>query len=267
MKVENQKIIFLNSYLPRTGHNFASEVIKVFTDHQVLPHSRGETRLSIFLQSYYQIRNRIYFETDKTFFDNLFVKDLRKKIISQSEKEFIMIKNTSFVGVNLLPIVFPDDIHLILIRDPKSVYLSLIKGMNLKKKSLKNRIKKAGTPIGLYPYSYSKKLSTQVLNNFPDLTNHYIIRYEDLVKKDEKVLKWLKAKFKTKKTLDQIEKEIDEIQVINSSFFKEVEAKNIWDSKPKTNNFNPLNRKEFNFLVRKGVELGSRKLREKLQYI
>ncbi|MBT8393583.1 MAG: hypothetical protein KJN66_01920, partial [Bacteroidia bacterium] len=60
--------------------------------------------------------------------------------------------------------------------------------------------------------------------------------------------------------------EVDSIKVINSSFFEEIGAKNIWDSKDRTKEFNPLNRKKHSFLVRKGIELGSKQLCKKLGY-
>lgn len=268
MKNKDQKLIFLNSYLPRTGHNFASEVIKVFSDHQVLAHFRSETRLSSLIESYYNIYDhKIFFETDKKFFDFLFIDDLRKKLLSRTENKFIMIKDTSLLGADLLPRVFPDDIHLILIRDPKNVFLSLLKGMNLQKKSRKNYIKKFGIFTGFYPYYYSKKLSRQVLSEMPEMNQHMILRYEDLVRKEKKTLLKLSELFGTIKDLNQIKKEIDEIQVINSSFYKEVSAKNIWDMQPKTKKFQPIERKGGNWLIRVAVKLGSKKLRRKLNYI
>lgn len=266
-KAEDQKIIFLNSYLPRTGHNFASEVFKVFSDHEVLIHNRSETRISVLLDSYHQIKAQNFYESDRIFLDSLFMEGLRERIMAQSTNKYIMIKDTSFIGANFLPEIFPDDLHFILIRDPKAVFLSLLKGMNLKKNSWKNKIKKLGIPGGFYPYFYSRKISTKVLKNFPDLSAHTVIRYEDLVKKDDKVLTDLKAKFQTKKSLEQIKREIDEIQVINSSFFEETKGEKIWDMKPKTKEFDPLGRRGQNKLVHKAVEFGSRKLRKKLKYI
>lgn len=265
--IEDQRIIFFNSYLPRTGHNFAAEVVKIFTDHEVLAHNRSETRISTVLDSFYEIRVRNFYETDRKFLDSLFIDDLRKKILDQSQSEYVMIKDTSFRGVELLPNLFPDDLHIILTRDPKNVFLSLLKGMNLKKGNLKNRIKRLGILAGLYPYIYSKKISSQVLNKFPDLSFHTVIRYEDLVIKEQKTLLLLKKLFKTDKRLEQIKKEIDEIQVINTSFFEETKGKNIWDRKPTTSSFDPLKRKSFSYHVVKAVELGSRKLRKKLNYV
>lgn len=268
MKAQDQKIIFLNSYLPRTGHNFAAEVFKIFSDHEVLAHPRSETRLSTILDSYYKIyEQKIFYDSDKQFLDDLFIKDLRDKILNQSAREFIMIKDTSLVGADKLPKVFPDDLHFILIRDPKAVFLSLFKAMALTKSSWKNRVKKIAIPAGFYPYTYSKKLSNKVLKTFPDLRGHFIVFYEDLVNRDHEVLSDLKEKFNTTKSIEQIKKEIDEILVINSSFFEENKAKGIWDKKGRTANFNPLNRKSQGYFVRKGVELGSKKLRQKLNYI
>lgn len=265
--VADQRIIFFNSYLPRTGHNFAAEVIKIFTDHEVLAHNRSETRISTVLDSYFEIRARNFYESDRKFLDSLFIDDLRKKIVDQSQNKYIMIKDTSFNGVELLPGIFPDDLHILLTRDPKNVFLSLLKGMNLKKRNLKNRMKKLGIPVGFYPYTYSRKISSQVLKNFPDLSSHTVIRYEDLVRKDEELLLRLKKLFDSKKSLEQIRKEIDDIQVINTSFYEETGAKTIWDRKPKTSTFDPLKRKSFSFHIIKAVELGSRKLRKKLNYV
>ncbi|WNH11642.1 hypothetical protein [Thalassobellus suaedae] len=264
----NKKIIFSNSFSPRTGHNFASEVLKIFTDHEVLAHHRSETRLSTFLDAYYSIYNNIiYYESDKAFFDKIILNDIRKNIINESKKEYVMIKDTSFKGVKYLSEVFPDDIHIILLRRPQDVFGSLFKGMNLKKKGVKNFIKRITTPLGLYPYFYCRKVTQKVLSDMPKITKkHFVLRYEDLVLKNDKVLNELKVKFNTKKTLLQIKKEIDVIEVINTSFIEETGAKRIWESLPKTEAFNPVNRKKHPFLVQKGIDLGSRKLARYLNY-
>ncbi len=199
--------------------------------------------------------------------NRLFIDDLRSNILRESERSYVMIKDTSLIGVQNLKKTFPEDIHLILIRDPINVFNSLIKGMSLKKPSLKNYFKKAGNKTGLYPWFYSRKLSQQVIKELPDLSQHYIIRYGELVEKNEQLIMELKKMFNTDKSLEQIKKEIDGIRVINSSFFEEVGAKKIWDAQTKTKNFDPINRKSNTWLIRKGIEIGSRKLRKKLNYI
>ncbi len=263
-----KKIIFLNSYLPRCGHNFSAAVIKVFSNHQVIHHPHSETRLSRVLNAYFSVlKDTVYRKTAKELLDRLFIQDLREKILQEKDSKFIMVKDTSFEGVKNLPEVFPEDIHILLIRDPKRVMLSLLKGMNLKKKTPKNYLKKILMPLGVYPFIYSRKLNNQILRTVPVLDRHIIIRYEDLVKRDKNILFMLKDMFESTKSLEEIKKEIDEIGVINTSFIGETGGKKIWDQKPQNKNFNPLNRKEPNLLVKLGVEMGSRKLRKKLKYI
>ena len=100
MKSEEQRIIFLNSYLPRTGHNFSSQAIKVFSDHQVLSHSHSETRLSSILYSYYNVSDKlIYHQTAKDFMNRLFIDDLRGNILRESNQPYVMIKDTSLIGI------------------------------------------------------------------------------------------------------------------------------------------------------------------------
>lgn len=263
-----KKIIFFNSYLPRTGHNFGSQVIEIFSGHEVFSHPRSETRISRVLDAYFKVkRTHVLDPVAAKVIDSLFIEDLRKNILKHSNSDFILIKDTTLIGVNYLPDLFPEDIHLILIRDPKNVFASLIKGMNLQKKNWKNLLKKIGNKTGIYPWFYSRKLSRQVINEIPDLKEHYVIRYEDLVFKKEQTLLELQDLLQTHKSIEQIKSEIDEIHVINSSFYEEVKGKRIWDSRPKTENYDPVNRKANSWLIRKGIEIGSRQLRKKLNYI
>lgn len=263
---KNQKIIFSNSYGPRTGHNFASEALKVFTNHQVLAHNMSETKLSNFLKVYKKLYFTIYHKTDRVFFDNVLIKSIRSNIIKHSDSNFIMIKNTSFEGVKYIPEVFPDDIHILLLRNPIDAFNSAFKAMNLNKKGFKYRLKKIGKVIGIYPYYFCNKISKQIIKDIPDFNKFYVVRYEDLVEQNTIVLEDLKKKFNTQKSLEQIKKELNNIKVINSSFFKETGAKHIWESKKNTKNFNPINRKKHSFLIRKGIELGAKELKGKLGY-
>ncbi|WP_370479379.1 sulfotransferase [Tamlana flava] len=263
----NQKIVFLNSYFPRTGHNFASEVIKIFTNHQVLAHGHSETRLSNFLNKYDSVYQKIYHKKDQDFFNEIILSKIRESILSKSDSEYVMIKNTSFEGVNHLVKVFPDDIHILLIRNPKDVFGSIFKSMRFKKNNWKDVFKIIGKHMGLYPYFYSKKVSKTIMKSPPAFSKFYILRYEDLVNQNEVVLKDLKTKFNTPKSIQEIKKEINSIDVINSSFFEEIGAKNIWDSKKKTKAFKPVNRKSHSFLIRIGIIVGSRKLSKWLNYL
>ncbi|AVI51443.1 hypothetical protein C5O00_09765 [Pukyongia salina] len=268
MRELEQKIIFLNSYSPRSGHNFVSEVFKIFSDHEVLIHNRSETRLSTLLKSYYEVYDRtISQQTDKEFMDHLFIDGLRERILEKSDRKYVMIKDTTFEGKDMLPRVFPHDIHVILLRDPKGVYNSLLKGMKFQKKGWKNLTKRLTFQLGIYPYYFCRKASGRVLKILPDLTRHKVVRYEDLHEKDEKTLGLLKELFSCDKSMAQINKEIDAIAVINTSFIKEVGAEKVWDMKQKSDRFDPVNRKGNPYLVRVAIRYGSRALRKKLNYL
>lgn len=264
--MSSKKIIFSNSYFPRTGHNFASEALKVFTNHKVLAHNRSETRLSNLLEKYYNIYYGISHETDRLFFDKIVLSDIRKNILSEAEGEYLMIKNTSFDGVYALPKVFPNDVHIIVLRHPEDVFTSIFKAMDFRKKGYKNRIKKLTTYFGLYPYYFCRKASKKIISKVPELNNFFVIRYEDLVTQNEGLLIELKEKFNCDKTLDQIKEELNSIEVINTSFFEEINSKNIWEAKAKTEKFKPIKRRHNSIIIRKAIQLGSKKLVNKLKY-
>ncbi|MGM0635486.1 MAG: hypothetical protein ACQESK_05435 [Bacteroidota bacterium] len=263
-----QKIIFSNSYSPRTGHNFVAEVFKTFLEADVLIHHRSETRIAPLLDAYFSIYDtHIYGVKDKDFFDYLFINDLRNKIISKSDKESIIIKNTSFVGIEHINRVFPNDIQILILRDPYAVLKSLFKGMSLGKRNTKNTLKKIGIFVGIYPLYYSWLFNKKIIKKIPDLNNYTVVRYEDLVIKDDNTLIKLRDMFETEKSLNKIKEDIDNIKVINTSFTNETGAKHIWEAKQKSRKFNPINRKGHNWLVRFTLKVGCYPLRKKMGYI
>ena len=265
----NQKIIFSNSYSPRTGHNFAAQVFKIFTGLEILIHDKSETQLSRILDLYYKHTNRyIYLDSDKKFMDHLFIDGLRERILSKSNNPYVLVKDTSFSGLDILPELFPNDIHIVLIRDPKDVLISGFKAMRFKKKTIKNFIKKLGMKTGVFQLYFSWSVTHQLIDILPNLENRILIRYEDLVNKNDDTLQYLKELFNCNKELDVIKAEMNEILVINTSFFKEeTGGKHIWDEKEKTAKFNPVNRKSKNIFYQKAIEWGTRDLRKKLGYL
>lgn len=262
----NQRIIFSNSYSPRTGHNFASEIVKVFSGHEVLKHNKSETRLSNVLDEYYKIRSTIFHDTDSLFLDDLILKNIRTEIISKSDRNWIMIKNTSFKGVNYLPRLFPNDIHILILRNPEDVYTSYFKGLRKNKKGFKEKVKGFLMLFGIYQYYFIKKVSKKVINDIPDFSKYEVFKYEDLFLKKKDSLLRLKQIFNCSKSVSDIQEEIDNINVINTSFYKEINASSIWDEHKKTKKYNPINRKSKNLLIRIAITYGSRKLKNKLTY-
>jgi hypothetical protein len=91
-------------------------------------------------------------------------------------------------------------------------------------------------------------------------------KYEDLFLKKKDSLLRLKQIFNCSKSVSDIQEEIDNINVINTSFYKEINASSIWDEHKKTKKYNPINRKSKNLLIRIAITYGSRKLKNKLTY-
>ncbi len=264
------KIIFLNSYSPRTGHNFVAQVIKIVSNAEIIPHNQAETRLSLFLEAYYDLQQKnLISGSGKTFLDSLFVDNIRKRIVKDISGEYVLIKDTNYQGVNFQRLQFPNDIHFLTLRDPRDTLISIFKGMRFyKQNGLKAFLKRVGYQTGVYSFYYSRKYSKRFIKTLPDnMEDFHIIRYEDMVLRDKESLSGLLHKFNSDIVIEELISRINEISVINTSFYKEeTGGKHIWDSKKVTAKFNPINRNNIPLLHRKGIELGSRKFRKKLGY-
>ncbi|GAA4316472.1 hypothetical protein GCM10023115_25220 [Pontixanthobacter gangjinensis] len=265
------KIIFLNSYSPRTGHNFIAQVLKIASNCEVIPHSHAETRLSLFLNSYYDLRKKLNLNKSALkFMDSLFIDNMRETIADSFSADYLLIKDTNQVGVEYLKLVFPNEYHILMFRDPRDTLVSIFKGMRFYHKSgFKNYIKKIGYKTGLYSYYYSKNYSNQFMKTIPkNIEDYYVIKYEDVVRRNNEELGKILEIFNSSITVQDFKNQIDEISVINTSFHKEeTGGKGIWDTKKRTEKFNPISRKKIPYLHRKGIELGSKKFRKKLGYI
>ncbi|MDO6758765.1 sulfotransferase domain-containing protein [Tamlana sp. 2_MG-2023] len=266
--MEDKKIIFLYSQSPRSGHNFIAEVIRSIKESETPLGLRSEIPFAPILKSYISSRNQNYKSNRASvFLDNLFIGGLREKLTDSNLSK--LIKYTSFSGASDCLNLFPNDYHVISFRDPKDCLFSLFKGMNLRKSDFKTKFKRFILPFGVYQYTYSRKYAKKVLKELPDLEEFYLMRYEDLVKRDRKTLKNLMIFFNSEADINVVLKKMDEVKVINTSFYKEETlGKNIWDAQPQTGKFNPINRSgNFNILQRLGVKWGAYPLRKKMGYI
>lgn len=265
------KIIFLNSYSPRTGHNFIAQVIQIITECEIIPHPHAETRLSLFLSSYFSLKNELNLNgSASNFMDSIFIDHIPKALKEDYSNEYILLKDTNQEGVNYIRKIFPEEFHLLLYRDPRDTLVSIFKGMRFGKgKNLKSFLKKMGYFTGIYSYYYSKKYSERFMETIPDnIEDFKVIRYEDIVQRNSNALKEILEFFKSNMKVQEFSDKIDNILVINTSFYKEeTGGKGIWDTKERTEKFNPISRKKIPYLHRKGIEFGSKKFRKKLGYL
>lgn len=259
-----KKIIFLHSISPRSGHNFIAEVIRLCIETTTPIGLRSEIPFGVFIDNYQKFKKTIFgSEGYHEYFDKLFIDDLRDKIIVN---ENVLIKYTNLEGAFEVKKMFPDDVHIISIRNPNDVLTSIFKGMKFSK-NFKSKVKKILIPFGIYHYWYAKQYANKILKILPELDDFLILKYEDIVTKKTDTLLKLQQSLGVNVNIEVIDKKMDEIKIINTSFFKEeTKAQKVWDSTVKTEKFNPLNRKYLRYHQRKLIELGSRELIKKLGY-
>jgi len=129
----NNRIIFLHSISPRSGHNFIAEVIRLCLKTSTPLGLRSEIPFGIFIKNYQSFKKTIFGSARyDEYFDEIFIQDLRNKILAK--KNVVLIKNTSLEGATEVKEMFPNDIHIISIRDPRDILTSIFKGMKLKKR-------------------------------------------------------------------------------------------------------------------------------------
>lgn len=266
--MQGEKIIFLYSQSPRSGHNFIAEVIRIIIQSETPLGLRSEIPFAPVLKSYISSRNQNYKSNGASaFLDDLFIGGVREKLIDSNFSK--LIKYTNFTGATECLDLFPNDYHLISFRDPQDCLYSLFKGMNLRKPNFKTKIKRLILPFGIYQYVYSRKYAKKILKELPNLERFYLIHYEDLVNRDPKTLKSLLTFLHSEENIEVVLKKMDEVKVINTSFYKEeTSGKSIWDAQSQSDKFKPINRSErFNALQRLGIKWGVYSLRKRMGYV
>lgn len=263
----HQYIIFLHSQSPRAGHNFTAEVIRLLTSCHTPIEPTSEIPLAGLVGTLETKTKSFHLApAAEKYSIDLFFSGLREKILIDS-KTNLLIKFTSFEGVENLKSCFPDDLHLLLIRDPKDVLLSQFKAKA--KHDRKSVLKRLVLPFGLYHFHYAKVYSKRISKTLPDFNKFTLIKYEALVLKEAETLNNLLQVFNSSLSLEEFGNQISNIKVINTSFYKEeTQAEKLWEATTRTTAFNPINRKKgFNRLQLLGITLGCRSLRKKMNYI
>ena len=261
------KIVFLHSQSPRSGHNFMAEVIRLLIDCASPLGKTSEIPLAgtlDFINKTFKTHHPSA-QAD-SYIRDLLLKDLRVSIL-ENQTQNVLIKYTSFAGVEFLKEQFPNDYHLLLIRDPRDVLVSQFKAK--RNNDLKHLTKRLLYPFGVYHFSYSRKYSKSILSALSNLNEMTFFTYEDLVEKDTSTLEKLIDLFGANLSVKALSEAMDAIEIINTSFYKEETlAEKLWESSPKTKQFKPIHRtKGFNKLQLFGIVLGSHEIRKKLGYI
>lgn len=92
----NNKIIFLHSISPRSGHNFIAETIRLFIETDTPIGLRSEIPFGAFIDNYQKFKKSVFgSEGYHEYFDKLFIEDIRDKILVN---ENVLIKYTNLKG-------------------------------------------------------------------------------------------------------------------------------------------------------------------------
>lgn len=265
--MSKQSIIFLSSQSPRSGHNFVSQVIKYLGNAETAIENKSEIPLGAVLANFDNTLNSNYSSKGAAnYLKEIFVKDVREKIIRLNKN--VLIKYTLFSGAQVLCDYFPNDKHILLIRDPRDCIISQLKLTKLGK-GFKGFLKRLTYPLGLYHFNYARKYCKNVERLKPNFNNFFIIKYESVVSKDQDFLNRLITFFNASVSLQDLSDFIDNVPVINTSFYKEETLSNdVWEPTKRTNKFQPIGRrKQLNKLQYSAINFATKKLRKQFEYL
>jgi len=174
-------IIFIHAISQRCGHNYLAKLIQSQTNFKVLIHDNHEVIIPEVLALEMQ-----KLEKSSKFIRNRNAKVKELKLAAQAyikQKEYIIYK-TSRLNSKFEIELFPNAKHIILIRNPKDLFVSYEKSVyNFRSKSVKNSIKKIIRPLYSYYVLLKWKRSIDAsIKAYQDSGCHlFVCRYEELL--------------------------------------------------------------------------------------
>lgn len=236
--MESNKNIFIHAISQRCGHNYLTKLIQSQTKHKVLIHQTHEVIFpEIIAERMEELVN-----------NNRFVRNKKAKIkeIQTASNTYInqrkpIIFKTSKLTSKYEIDLFPDVKHIILIRDPRDLFVSYEKSIyNFRVKTFKNKIKKLLRPIYSYYVliKWSKMVERAIAAYKTSQSNYIVLKYEELstIKGQQKLFDYLKYPYCLE--------ELIHIKNTNSSFAEDskrwkTHSINIGDPSKRYQNSNP----------------------------
>ncbi|WP_298421501.1 hypothetical protein [uncultured Kordia sp.] len=273
----SKKIIFQTSYMQRCGHNFLSEVLRIFLPVDTPVYDTSEIAISNVMGSIHKTihKQSARFPQLIEWTESVCRDGIRKEILKRGTQEFIMIKNVNVRDFTPFYESFPDDYHLILFRDPRNTVTSFIKSVKLNKgKAHKVFIRKIAYYSGYYHYYFAKRVKNELdmfltaLEKLKAKENKkfILVTYESLVSGEDKELSKLIQFFNQNMDVDELKDKMSKIKILNSSYKHEEKNKNEVNS-AKNKDFDPFNRwKKLPILQRKGLLLALDNIHQKMGY-
>ncbi|CDF80026.1 hypothetical protein BN863_23140 [Formosa agariphila KMM 3901] len=213
------QITFLHSLSQRAGHNFLAQIIIQTGDFKTINYESYETlSTALFGDLHKKLNYSNHFvraKDSKNIELQLIVDGYRKELLKLNSN--ILLKSPFLDSISQIE-VFPKDKHIILLRDPYNLFVSVEKSIyNFRTTNIKTTIKRVCRPLySLYfLLKWRKKMNfyhnLSSSSQFPN--NVLLIKYEGL--RENKTLEALSEFLEIKKLTV---KDVGKVHNINSSF-------------------------------------------------
>jgi hypothetical protein len=251
-EADKPRLMFLYTYRQRCGNHYVSNVIKALADVIII----GEAPIGNLLAGSRDILSRSAFsERANEWLESRLVNGLRAEFLkdayirSDKPSRYVMVKSISPAGLSSCVSAYPDDKHIIVVRDPRDVVASYVKAVNLGKGRLVRRIaRRLALLAGYYHWRVARSIRRDVkllaaeTEKIARSSSVHMVSYESLLSGKRDSLRRLSDYIEAELTPQSVAA-YKSIQVIGSSFYQEeLGTKNKWTSAEPTADFRPIGR-------------------------
>jgi len=236
--MDSKNNIFIHAISQRCGHNYLTQLIQSQTKYKVFIHPTHEVIFPEFIAKKMELLC-----DSKSFVRNkkAKVKELQTAANTYIQQREHLIFKTSKLTSKYELDLFPNVKHIILIRDPRDLFVSYEQSVyNFRVKTFKNKIKTFLRPIYSY-YVLQKwhKMIERAVKAFEaSQVNYLVVKYEEIstIKGQQKIFDFLKHTIR--------HEEVIQIKNTNSSFAEDskrwkTHSKNIGDPRKRYQNSKP----------------------------
>jgi hypothetical protein len=250
--MDEPRLMFLYTYRQRCGNHYVSNVIKALADVIIV----GEAPIGSLLMGSHDILGKSAFSGHANkWLESKLVNGLRAEFLkdahSRSGKPFayVMLKCISPAGLSSCVAAYPEDKHIIAVRDPRDVVASYVKAVDLRKGGLVKRVaRRLALLAGWYHWRVARSVRRDVrllaaeTGKLHKPGSVHIVNYEALLSGRGDSLQKLSDYVESELTPERVAA-YKAIQVIGSSFYQEeLGTENKWTCAEPTADFRPVGR-------------------------
>lgn len=184
MELSKPKNIFIHAISQRCGHNYLSKLIESQTPYKVMIHKNHEVIIpETFAYKMDELTKSSKFVRNK----KAKIQELKTAAKSYSQYKENLIFKTSKLSSKYEIDMFPDMKHIILVRNPKDLFVSYEKSLyNFRTLTFKNKFKKLLRPFYTYyvMHIWSRLIKNAVAAYKTSETEYLLIKYEDILTKE-----------------------------------------------------------------------------------